>query len=52
MLKREILITKQKFISFIVIHEIYKLALEKEGKKAAEPRTKLLEKDFKILIND
>lgn len=40
---------KNRYISVIVIHEIYKLTLEKEGKDVAELRVKILEKDFKII---
>ena len=47
--RTELLTEKQKFISSIVIHEVYKLTLEKEGKIVAELRTKLLEKDFKTI---
>ena len=47
---RNELLTKQpKFISAVVVHEIYKLALEREGRSVAELRTKLLEKDFRII---
>jgi len=41
--------TKQRYISTIVIHEIYKLTLQVEGRETAELRTNLLEKDFKII---
>jgi predicted nucleic acid-binding protein len=43
---------KNKVISAIVVHEVYKLTLEKEGKEQAELRTRLLEKDFKVIDVD
>jgi predicted nucleic acid-binding protein len=45
--KQEIRKTKQKYISAIVIHEIYQLTLKNEGRQTAKLRTNLLEKDFK-----
>lgn len=47
--KRELLDKQPKSISSIVLHEIYKLTLEKEGRSVAEVRASLLEKDFKII---
>ena len=44
--------TKQKYISTIVIHEIYQLTLQKEGRETAKLRTNLLEKDFKTINVD
>ena len=41
--------TKQRYISTIVIHEIYRLTLQKEGRQTAQLRTNLLEKDFKTI---
>jgi predicted nucleic acid-binding protein len=41
--------TRQRYISAIVIHELYTLTLQKEGRETAELRTILLEKDFKIV---
>jgi predicted nucleic acid-binding protein len=41
--------TKQKYISTIIIHEIYTLTLQKEGRETAKTRTALLEKDFKTI---
>jgi predicted nucleic acid-binding protein len=41
--------TKQKYISTIIIHEIYTLTLRKEGRETAKTRTALLEKDFKTI---
>lgn len=50
--KKELIAKEQKFISSIVVHEVYKLTLEKDGRSVAELRTKLLEKDFKIIVVD
>ncbi|MFY3739724.1 MAG: putative nucleic acid-binding protein [Candidatus Nitrosomirales archaeon] len=47
--KNELLDKQPKSISAIVLHEIYKLTLEKEGRSVAEVRASLLEKDFKIV---
>ncbi len=47
--RNELFSKEPKFISVIVIHEIYKLTLEREGRSVAELRTKLLEKDFKVI---
>jgi predicted nucleic acid-binding protein len=41
--------TRQRYISTIVIHELYTLTLQKEGRETAELRATLLEKDFKII---
>lgn len=46
---KELLDKQPKSISSIVLHEIYKLTLEKEGRSVAEVRASLLEKDFKII---
>jgi predicted nucleic acid-binding protein len=43
---------KERFISAIVLHEIYWLTLETEGQETAELRATLLEKDFKIVKID
>lgn len=44
--------SKEKYISAIVIHEVYQLTLEKEGRETATLRTNLLEKDFKVVNVD
>jgi len=41
--------TKERFISSIVLHEIYKLTLKKEGRETAKLRTTLLEQDYKVV---
>ena len=44
--------TKERYVSAIVIHEVYQLTLKTEGREAAVLRTSLLEKDFKIINLD
>ena len=44
--------TKERFISAIVLHEIYWLTLECEGQETAALRASLLEKDFKVVKVD
>ncbi|MCX8150480.1 MAG: PIN domain-containing protein [Candidatus Bathyarchaeota archaeon] len=43
---------KERFISTIVLHEIYYLTLVYEGRETAILRTSLLEKDFKVIKID
>lgn len=50
--KEELRQTKERYISTIVIHEIYQLTLQKEGRETAKLRTNLLEKDFKTINVD
>jgi len=47
--KEEMRKTKERYISVIVIHEVYQLALEREGRETAILRTNLLEKDFRTV---
>jgi len=47
--KEELRKTKKRYISAIVIYEVYQLTLEREGRETAILRTQLLEKDFKIV---
>jgi predicted nucleic acid-binding protein len=44
--------TKERFISALVLHEIYWLTLECEGQDTAALRASLLEKDFKVVKVD
>lgn len=50
--KEEIRKTKERYISAVVIHEVYQLTLEQEGRETAILRTNLLEKDFRIINVD
>ncbi len=43
---------KERFISAIVLHEVYWLTLMREGRETAVLRASLLEKDFKIVKVD
>ncbi len=43
---------KERFISAIVLHEIYFLTLAQEGRETAILRATLLEKDFKVVKVD
>jgi predicted nucleic acid-binding protein len=42
----------ERFISAIVLHEVYQLTLKQEGRETAILRTALLEKDFKVVKVD
>jgi predicted nucleic acid-binding protein len=44
--------TKERYISAIVIHEVFWLTLEQEKPEVAALRTDLLEKDFKVVKVD
>jgi len=50
--KNEIRKTKDRNVSSIVIHEVYRLTLQKEGHETAELRANLLTKDFKVIEVD
>lgn len=50
--KEELRKTKQRYISAIVIHEVYQLTLGREGRETAILRTELLKGDFKIVNVD
>jgi len=50
--KEEMRRTKEKYISAIVIHEVYQLTLKREGRETAILRTSLLEKDFRVMSID
>jgi predicted nucleic acid-binding protein len=50
--KEEIRKTRERYISAIVVHEVYQLTLEREGRETAILRTTLLEKDFRIVNVD
>lgn len=44
--------SRDKYVSAIVIHEVYQLTLAREGRETAILRTTLLERDFKIVPVD
>ncbi len=39
----------EKYVSTVVIHELYKLTLEREGRETAKLRVALLEQEFKVV---
>ena len=43
---------KEKYISAIVIHELYKLSLAREGRETAKLRATLMKKDFQVVPVD
>jgi toxin FitB len=51
-LKEKIRATKERFISSIVLHEIYQLTLKKECRETAKLRTTVLEQDYKVVNVD
>jgi predicted nucleic acid-binding protein len=50
--KDEIRRNRSKFVSSIVLHEVYWLTLDAEGRETAVLRTDLLEKDFRVVDVD
>src|SRR2546425_3096887 len=46
---REIRREKDKAISSVVVHEVYRLTLQKDGRQTARLRAGLMRKDFKVL---
>jgi toxin FitB len=48
-LSEKIKTTKERFISSIVLHEVYQLTLRKDGRETAKLRTTLLEQDFEVI---
>ena len=43
---------KEKYVSAIVIHELYKLSLVREGREIAKLRANLIKKDFQVVPVD
>ncbi|SRR5579875_160840 len=41
-----------KYISAVVLHEVYNLTLAKEGRQTAKLRSNILEKEFKVVNVD
>ena len=48
----EIRKTKNRYISSIVVHEIYALSLKKEGRETARLRREYIEKEFRVVDAD
>jgi predicted nucleic acid-binding protein len=49
---QEIRREKEKAISSVVVHEVYRLTLQKDGRQTARLRTGLMSKDFKVIHVD
>lgn len=49
LVKSELQTRKRRFVSAITIHEIYRIALEQEGREVAKIRKAAIEKDFEII---
>jgi predicted nucleic acid-binding protein len=47
-LREKLKASKERFVSSIVLHEVYQLTLRKEGRETAKLRTALLEQDCKV----
>jgi len=43
---------REKYVSAIVIHELYKLSLANEGRETAKLKVALLKQEFKIILVD
>ncbi|MGD6852550.1 MAG: PIN domain-containing protein [Candidatus Bathyarchaeia archaeon] len=41
--------TKERFVSAIVLHEVYQVTLRKNGRETAKLRTALVEQDFEVI---
>ncbi|MCW4000804.1 MAG: PIN domain-containing protein [Candidatus Bathyarchaeota archaeon] len=41
--------TKERFVSAVVLHEVYQISLRKNGSDTAKLRTALVEKDFEVI---
>jgi predicted nucleic acid-binding protein len=41
--------TKERFVSAIVLHEVYQITLRKNGRDIAKLRTALVEQDFEVI---
>ena len=50
--REELRKTRERFVSAVVVHEVYRLTLEWEGRETAVLRTSLLVKDFKVVVVD
>ena len=51
-LREKVRTTKDRFISSVVLHEIYQLTLKREGRETAKLRTAILEQDFDVVVVD
>jgi predicted nucleic acid-binding protein len=50
--KRELLSNRNKHVSAITLHEVYRFSLAKEGREVAQLRIDLISKDFNVVDVD
>jgi predicted nucleic acid-binding protein len=50
--KEEIRKTKQRYVSAITLHEVFRLSLERDGREVAKIRRGIIEQYFKVLDVD
>jgi predicted nucleic acid-binding protein len=48
-LKEEFMSEKEKLVSSLTIHEIYRLVLQKEGKTVATLKSQTIQRDFQVI---
>lgn len=48
-MKLDLTTNKNRFVSVISLHEIYRLTLSKEGRETAKLRVSLISKDFRVV---
>lgn len=51
-LKDELLMTGERMVSTITIHEMYHISLEREGREVARLRSEAVRRDFKVIDVD
>ena len=47
--RHELLTNKEKYVSVITLHEVYRLTLGREGRGVAQLRVSLISKDFEVV---
>ncbi len=50
--RREVRPQRDKAVSSVVVHEVYRLSLQKEGREVANLRVELMVRDFKVVPVD
>ena len=48
-LKEDLRSTKERVVSVVTIHEIYKIVLEREGREVAKLRGETIRRDFEVV---
>jgi len=51
-LKEDLRGVRERMVSVITIHEIYRISLEKEGKEVAKLRSETIRRDFQVIEMD